>query len=1272
MVLENIFSVSNNDLIHRGTEEATEIFEKLLWAEARRIGAPVDKITIRTSTPINDGGVDASITDAEQCLSSRLIMPGCAAYQIKTGSSFQPWTPSDIKDELFGRGKEPDVANLKGAVKIRMDSGATYVLVCFGLDFVDTQRPEAQRLIKGNLENCGYREPKVEVWGVGQLKAFFDPFPSLSLWLKGIDGRGFRTHSSWSRDRNMNEQLVGSPAQLKAIADIQSELRKSNEPIHIRILGEPGIGKTRIALEATRAEDIQPLTIYSESAGEFLRSQLLRLLLADDNHFSVIIVIDETDRFSCANIWDKLKPYWNRLKIITIYNEEEQAPAGDIRLKDAPRLADSEILKVIRSHGNVPQDNAPRWVEYCTGSPRVAHVIGTNLALYPDDILRDPETVPLWDRYIAGYEDRNSTKAHENRQVLEHVSLFKRFGWREYAEEGQFISSLVHKAHPSIGSGDFNDVIARLSDRKILQGDHTLYITPKLLQIKLWADWWEKNGCNFEFKEFAENLPEKLKEWFFEMFKYAKESETSSRAVRKLLGPKGPFQHDEYLRTHLGARFFLALAEAEPGAALECLKRTVGTWSREEILQFRSGRRETVWALEKILYHAKLFPDAARILLALAESENEDGLSNNASGVFSSLFSAAYGSISMTGAPPKDRFPVLIEALDSDSRERRMVGLKAIEMGLRTHHSRLIGAEYQGLKEPLKPWMPTSQQELDEVYRRLWTLLTDRIDSLSDEEQKEAARILMGASFALVQYKQFAKMVTDTISDLADRPYIDKRKTLPQVSRILARLGDRMTPELRQKWEKTRDKLVGTGFTARLKRFVGTAVLEEDLDDKHNIKPEVTQALKALAREAAENRELLDRELNWLLTEDAIYGYSFGYELAQNDPSQRLLASLFDAQASVIEKPSLSLLSGYLRFLYEKRRNDWEGHLDKLFKNETYRRWIPPLTWRSGLTNRAVRRVLTLSEFAGVPLETFYAYGRPAGFNTISERVFKKWIASLLGSGRDSAISAALGLFRLFYLEREDRKQLPQRLTARLLSHPSFLETGNRPLNGRDSLLEYEWADVGREYVKQHAERALALGKALLRHLGKGIILERLDSEALSVLNMILERFPKEMSLEITRRLGPPFDELSYDISEWLRGSDRGPMHDGKRPAIYLMDIKAIWGWVEQKIEERAWFLAYRLIPDEIFHGSGDASLTREMLKRFGRRRDIRDNLTANLGCESWCGEASEYLHRKQDKLREFMRNEDDPNVLLWCNEYLEELKHEIERHSILEERMAF
>ncbi|MBN2209459.1 MAG: hypothetical protein JW759_09205 [Candidatus Coatesbacteria bacterium] len=1270
-MLPNIFTIDRQrDIGSLTPETGVRLFGRLLYAEAMRLGLPRNKIDISDQINLPDGGVDASVRDWPENAKPDLIKPGRTVYQIKTGQTFQPWQEAKIKNELFG-GRKASKNSLRPGIKEWLDSGATYVLVCFGHDLGD-RRTKAEANIRDLLVQCGYENPTVEVWGQDKLELLLAPFPSLVLRVKGKDALELRTHASWSQDDDMQRYFAKSEDQEKAIAGIQEQLRRSDGAVHVRVLGEPGVGKTRLALKATREDDLEPLVIYFVGGQKFLDSELMTELLAEDNLYHVLLVIDECDEDARSRIWNQFKHKGPRIKLVTIYNEEDFT-SGDIVRIDAPSLPQDQIAEIIESYG-LPKEHATRWSELCGGSPRVAHVIGYNLKENPDDVFREPDTVRIWERYIAGYGDPERPEAQRSRRVLEYLSLFKRFGYgRDFVHEGQHIASMVQSAYGDITGGVFDDIISKLKGRKILQGETTLYITPKALQIKLWCDWWEKHGHRFDFEGIVAPMPGKLQEWFLDMFKYAKESATSSRVVRQLLGSDGLFQKSGYLRTRLGASFFLALSEAEPEAALSCLKRTVGIWGKEELLQFSIGRRQVVWALEKIVFHRQLFSDAARLLLALGEAENERGISNNAGGIFASLFSAAYGAVAVTGAPPEERYPVLVEALDSASKERRMLGLRAIENGLSMHHSRMVGPEYQGLGKPLQPWIPKSSEDVQNVYRRLWGMLWERTDGFQQEEQQEAVKILLHAAFALVQYKQFSEMVTETVVELVKKPYTDNKKALESVSRILARLGERMSPALRKRWEDVRNELVGTGFAARLRRYVGIGLLVEDFDDKGRVKPEATRAVQDLAQEALENHELLHRELTWLVTEQAAHAYSFGYELSRIDQERSLLPTLLAVQANAKDKPSLSLLSGYSRFVFENNRDAWERDLDALAEDETHCQWLPALTWHSGLTDRAVVRVLSLSEQGCIPLEGFHGYGLPAGFRSISEDVFQRWIGSLLESSHLAAATAGLDLFRMYYLEKENRKALPQELTAKLLTHPAFFETPGISSRNGWSMIEYEWTEVGEAYVKQHPRKSTFIAKTLLRHIGtEGSIVASAGSQPLNVLSMILGRFPKRMSSEIVKHLGPPYDARSYHISEWLRGDDRGPVHEGAKPAIYLMNPDAIWDWVEGSLDERAWFLAYRLVPDEVFGETGKVFYVREVLRRYGDRDDVQRNLTCNFGCESWSGNASDHYRWKKDKLREFVAREDDPNVRRWAEEYMSDLDREIERHAVLEEREAF
>jgi len=76
---------------------------------------------------------------------------------------------------------------------------------------------------------------------------------------------------------------------------LREELRRNDTAVHARMGGEPGIGKTKLVLQATGAEDLQPLVIYCDKPEVFANSELMSYILRDDSDFSAILVIDECD-----------------------------------------------------------------------------------------------------------------------------------------------------------------------------------------------------------------------------------------------------------------------------------------------------------------------------------------------------------------------------------------------------------------------------------------------------------------------------------------------------------------------------------------------------------------------------------------------------------------------------------------------------------------------------------------------------------------------------------------------------------------------------------------------------------------------------------------------------------------------------------------------------------------------------------------------------------------------------------------------------------------
>ena len=268
---ETIFTVNNSDLERLDPRTSVGFFRSLLWAEARRIGIDVSKIHVSTANHVADGGIDASVEDAQFETGCGIVKQGKTSYQIKSGAC-TPWQSSFAVTELFRDGT-PNRQCLGESIRACLDIGGTYILVCTGMDLVESQRLDAIEHIQKCLKKCNYLDARVEVWSQNNLIGFLEFFPSLALKVTGNDAANFQTHASWSMDGELGVKFVPGESQIKLIADIQNEIRRSDDTVHVRLLGEPGIGKTKVVLEATRTDDISPLVIYC-TASQFLQDKL--------------------------------------------------------------------------------------------------------------------------------------------------------------------------------------------------------------------------------------------------------------------------------------------------------------------------------------------------------------------------------------------------------------------------------------------------------------------------------------------------------------------------------------------------------------------------------------------------------------------------------------------------------------------------------------------------------------------------------------------------------------------------------------------------------------------------------------------------------------------------------------------------------------------------------------------------------------------------------------------------------------------------------------
>ena len=1269
---DTIFTVSNEDLNRLDQNTAVEFFQNLLWAEARRLGVEISKINISTRVNVPDGGVDATVDDVHIETGIGIIKQGKTSYQIKSGATFEPWQRSTIKKELFDT-----KGNLGKSIRTCLDADGTYILVCTAIELEEHKHEDSIKHIEDFLKQCGYSQPKVEVWSQNTLIGFLEAFPSLALSVNKHNDLNFQTHQSWSNNADMQFPFIAAEAQDELIDKIRSELREKINAIHVRVLGEPGIGKTKLVFEATRADDLAPLVIYCTPA-EFRASGLRREILRDDNHFSAILIVDECDPSSRYDIWNELQNREPRIKLISIYNDYDPVVDSGISEFEILRLTDDQISTIIQGHG-ASEEQVDPYIEFCDGSPRMAHHTGNILADYPGDPSQLLKEDRLYQSFYVDYrrEDSNSPEVQERELVLQYIALFKRFGFGgPVVADAQAIAGKVQGANPSITWSRFQKIIDDLKKRKILQGQSTLYITPKALHIKLWVEWWRIYGDSFDLEIFSQDLPpqSKLIEWFHEMFQYAAESEPASRIVKDLLGPDGPFRDGEYLKTRLGSRFFLGLADADPKAALKCLMRTIGTWDKDALLQFTDGRRDVVWALEKIAMKRDMFVDAARLLLALGEAENQ-GWSNNASGVFAKLFSPGRGRVAPTEASPAERLPVLKAAFESGSKEQRLLAVKACNEGLEfDHFSRMSGAEYRGLRNNIDFWEPKTYGELFDAYRQVWQLLSEQLGRLPKDEREAATDVLLQHASRLARRPNLSDMVLYTIGVLSEKVYVDNRLLIKTVVEFLHHNGKDLPDDMRQRWEQLRDELVGSDFHALMQRYVGMYLRVDAFDENENYFEEGHPQIQTLAQQAVENPSLLKSELHWLVTTDAKNGYAFGYQLAKRDEGFSLLPMLLEARRNAVDNASEYFLGGYFRVIFEADVAQWESQLDALVEDTILNVRIPQITQYSGMTDRAGLRILKLAKRGIIDINHFGVFGSGKVIECLTDAVFAEWIEFLLIDINNSTIPIVLRLYANYYVRLKPKPTLPCNLTFQLLTHPALFQASNTDILYREA--DYDWTEIGKAFLDLYPEKGLELAKPMLAHFGKTGTIVGAHFQTRAVLTEITKRFPGQMWERVSEYLERRDDFLrTHYLERWLTGENTSDSAstDTEKGTLPLMPREKIWEWIDGNVEDRARYLAATFGPATLSVEVWQTALARDLLVRYGDREAVRANLRANYAIEVSWGPESLHLDRKKQELLRIraaeVNAENNINVKQWIDRYVEELDEGIERAKIREER---
>ena len=1251
----SIFAPHPSELGQLDSKQGTSLFLGLLRCEAIANGLSPKDVVLSLNSNAPDGGIDAKVDNSPT--SDSLLAKGSTYYQIKTGSGFKPWQPNALKKELFGKSNaSPSKKCLGNTIKTCLEQNGTYALVTLGHDLLPHQHDDAVTHLTNLFQACGYADPKVSVYGQGQIDGELDKYPSLCLALVGLDDGGFKAFDEWKNEAQMRVALQLGSEQEKLIKEIRAAIQE-NAVQHVRVVGEPGIGKTRLVLEAVSIDDIVPSIVYVPSGEEFQKSKLFKELLKSDR-YSVTLVIDDCDNRDRASIWKPLKVR-SKIKLITIDHGPDETHDRAMRTYHCPPLAEEQIKNILFGY---LQRNADlhNWAGWCSGSPRVAHLVGENLKSNPEHVLKSPADVPIWDRFIIGHKEMDDWEAKQHRLVLRHIALFHRFGFESpVSEEGEFICSLVKEADLTMTWGRFQEIVQHYRDKRILQGSHTLFIVPKALHVYLWVDFWKNYGREFPFQAFMERIPPGMKRWFLQLFIYAHGALPAQDKVKDVLSTTGPFSDHDFLLSETGLQFLNYLSEADPSATLTLLERTIKTWLHAELYGWALVRHEVVWALEKIVVWDDLFIRAVNVLIPMALAVDA-GSSDKPKDLLLSLFNLGLGWAATQAAPSK-RLPILKELVMSTDTGRRALGLEMCQQWLKTEGTfKIIGPEYQGLKPTIEFWRPETYGEVFDYWREVLRFLRLEMKRFNAADRNRVADVLATASEGLVQIEAMAGEVMDILFQLAEDKEINRKSLIRFVIRTLWRnSADSDNTDIILGRIRQLDKmLTGTSLWERTERYVLYSTSQEDYvyhrrEEKESKLP--SKRIRDLAGEYMRDFTSFSEHLPKLIRASGRRLPELGMEcgkLAESKFDEELLKHIESGHPDI----NGFFVSGYLGGLRTQDEKRWETLLHRLLHNRVTRKIAIACIGRSDFTEALLRDMLILLREGKIDSTAFAGFAFRQDRDRISDHLFQEIITTLLRRPDQTSVNISRRLVYNYYFAQGSSADFPEELVFEVLALSSATEPHSSMA---------DWNDLAKGFIKKHPTRSMDLLNEILRNIrqisrhGDTSFIEEIAVEI--VRDHPLEAWKTISEIPVSK----PEDRRT--VFRWLADTGLGDMPEDmlKENVVNYLPAEEVLRWIKNDPEHRLW-LIQEILPPTLDQAKG-GRLTRLFIEEFCHDDHVAYSLFGHLGGMSLL--KSDYLSRKRDEARQWLTEFSSVKIQSWLGKYIDYLNDQIKDAKIREER---
>ena len=1234
-----------------------KLLRRLLWAECISHELPDCTIHVADNITAPDGGEDGRICWSEGPDQTMFLPCRLSQFQLKAADV----KPSQAANQVVNRSGEAKIM-----VQSVLEQDGCYLMLCahnYTRMAIEKREVHIRKVLRD--ANLSVRDDQVQFRDAGQIADWVNRHPSVAIWLKELTQPGtVRPLLPWS-------YLAGHPIHQTVRSIEDGRLRELKTWLYnrlikprgiARVLGQSEAGKSRLVLEALDPDDdekpgnlssILMFADQSEADGIDISNAVRTLVSAS---VRAVVVVDKCPIDSHRTLVDIVSRSNSRLSLLTIDNEFERRRLREEEFK--LEKASNSVLEAIIDNlsPGLPPDDKRRLVHFSDGCPGIAiRIMGAWTNSRP---LTEAMDTDLAESFVLG-------RIRENRELLLEVALLTATVGRVVLDT-TIKDDLEEVSHLgcSLSPRDFHAGIRRLIDRGVVQARGRIASFPASpISMMLSERWWqEQTATEWDRLLAGEDTSTDLKTRLARRLALLNVEGVAGKVANHVCRSGGLFDGAAGLFERGHAEVLSSLAEIDAQCVAEQIDRSFGTLDDLALVEGET-RRHLVWALEKICFPADTFDLGAHLLMRLAAAEVEDGISNNATGCFESLFTVVAGA---TEADGDSRLAFLDEVAASNDPAKRSVVVKALTSGIKTRFiSRPWGAEIHGLRPTLEEWTPSTNEEaikyLEACLSRLAGFAKDH-DRAGLEARKALGRQLrelidVGAIEAVEKVVEELSATNDTWNE-----------ALESVGHALQYDVSDTDSELVERITRLKLQLQPQDLESRVRFLVTDMPFDFPNGEKLDLSEREKKkriAIEEVAVEAARDLQNLEGLLPELCQGYQRMALAFGESLAQELDFPR---EWFEKVARAVlkapeKKRNFDLLVGFAKGLSEAHSGFVEDFKNRAASESSLAPALPQVCRHVGISNSDIVLVESALNGGVLPAQELRTWIFGGAFSVVSFRL----VARLLDTMLDHSAEAYLIAVELLEGYVDDSPNLFDSLRPQIIRVARY--TARWEISGHGSMTNYYFEALMKRLLtkgRQDAD-ACAVAKALAGTIAKDIA-EGNDDLIVPLLPDLLADFP-EVSWTLIGQAIVGDKEQAWHFHYLLRGS-LSPQRDVSRPILSLPE-ETLFAWCDAHPNRAPAFVASILPVLNSYTGEeSQASLhptIARLLDEFGDNHDVLHAVASNLHTFVWSGSAQKYFARLKAPLRELL-DHSRGSVRRWAKKMLHHLDELIDNERSREE----